>query len=511
MKKRILVIAVILGLFLIPNVYAEELPTEGVTYFMTYPNGEEVVTENYEDAIDPDEILLFEGISDSNGQVVIPELVDEGIVRVVEDVPSGYSASLREFTVDLGTTRSLTIVNNSISNPKTGQYILCVVLIMAILMIIFIRSRKFKKVFMIVPIIFAFAFFWNVTAEEENFVINVQDKDGKALSGVTVKVYGKPVHIEGLPAFKVNANGGHFFDGTEIMYVKIPYNGCTWDEMWDYIYELDENYYGYVNDNSYYVYREHYYPDWPEIPATLSNGYTYSLNWEQDNNAQLLTIHGNGGYVDFYGKRLNDLFYYQDSYLYMPFTVEDFIMPNEYVALDNDASCNDVAYGLDLRYQLDMLDYTDDIYLCSSNRADGIYFNGELYTGNKDDCFMNLFMWFHNDDNTLITEDFIVGNFNDNYSIITYPMFYYDTRFYYDTPPQEIDELTKIEIVYRGEIILSVNENEISKGLEEGKYYINNIQKNNIFKNYFNEIADDMISGQCPDYCNYCGCCEITK
>ena len=41
MKKYLkLLLVLLLGLFFIPNVYAADLPREGVTYFLYYPNGE---------------------------------------------------------------------------------------------------------------------------------------------------------------------------------------------------------------------------------------------------------------------------------------------------------------------------------------------------------------------------------------------------------------------------------------------------------------------------------------
>ena len=43
----------LLGVILIPMVHAAELPKTGVTYFMTYPNGEVEVTEVVTSTVSP--------------------------------------------------------------------------------------------------------------------------------------------------------------------------------------------------------------------------------------------------------------------------------------------------------------------------------------------------------------------------------------------------------------------------------------------------------------------------
>lgn len=79
MKKNILIIFLLLGLLLPISVFADknsgdhiprlyDLPTEGVTYFLEYPNDIEVVLENYEDNMDERLELIYEGTSNENGE-----------------------------------------------------------------------------------------------------------------------------------------------------------------------------------------------------------------------------------------------------------------------------------------------------------------------------------------------------------------------------------------------------------------------------------------------------------
>ena len=120
-------IFVLLFIFFLPfNVFA--LPREGVYYFFTYPNGLEVVSENYEDTVDEKEILLYSGTSDSNGEVVLEGWDNQGTIRIVEKVPNGYSTESKEITVDLSKQSSAEFVNTKgMINPKTGKSIILII------------------------------------------------------------------------------------------------------------------------------------------------------------------------------------------------------------------------------------------------------------------------------------------------------------------------------------------------------------------------------------------------
>ena len=43
-------------------VKAEELPRDGVTYFLTYPDGSEIATENYDEAIELCDLIFSKNI-----------------------------------------------------------------------------------------------------------------------------------------------------------------------------------------------------------------------------------------------------------------------------------------------------------------------------------------------------------------------------------------------------------------------------------------------------------------
>lgn len=48
---------------------AAEIPTDGVTYFLIYPNGHEVATESYDEAMNPPEMVIYEGDTNESGEV----------------------------------------------------------------------------------------------------------------------------------------------------------------------------------------------------------------------------------------------------------------------------------------------------------------------------------------------------------------------------------------------------------------------------------------------------------
>ena len=100
MKKYFIIVFVFLfGFFFMPFVNAEEIPTEGVTYFLTYPNGEEDVVESYTLLKDVKEKLLYDGYTDSEGKVYLIGWAEQGKLRVLQEVPDGYSTKDRKSVV----------------------------------------------------------------------------------------------------------------------------------------------------------------------------------------------------------------------------------------------------------------------------------------------------------------------------------------------------------------------------------------------------------------------------
>ena len=139
-----LMMGVLLGILFMSNVHAAELPSSGVTYFMTYPDGEEVITESYEEASSDPEKVIFEGVTDSEGKIVLEGLSNKGELRVVQTVPNGYTSELKEFTLDLSKSRSIEVVDSvkKVKNPKTSPIIVPIILICFVMLSLFLLITK---------------------------------------------------------------------------------------------------------------------------------------------------------------------------------------------------------------------------------------------------------------------------------------------------------------------------------------------------------------------------------
>ena len=136
----------LLGVILIPMVHAAELPKTGVTYFMTYPNGEVEVTEDYNVAINPPEKLLYTKTTNANGVVPICDCMNQGTLRFVQHVPSGYTTNQREITIDLANVSGdVSFVDYRGGNPSTGRSILVILGIAAVVGATILVSKKSRK------------------------------------------------------------------------------------------------------------------------------------------------------------------------------------------------------------------------------------------------------------------------------------------------------------------------------------------------------------------------------
>ena len=238
MKKYLKVLFVfILGIMFIPMVHAQNLPQKGVTYFLSYPHGEEYATVNYNEAANPTERLIYSGVTDQNGNIQLCDWAREGNIRIVQHVPDGYTTNEREIKLDLSKTSSATFTNyKGIVNPTTGRTLLFVVVIVGVIAITVV-SRKNKKTIsnnIVLPVIAGALLFTSVKAITCP-CITVKDGQGKPLVGVQVDIYATPIEVDAAPAIKFDANGGTFFDGTTEMYVRIPSSPCTFDEFRDFI------------------------------------------------------------------------------------------------------------------------------------------------------------------------------------------------------------------------------------------------------------------------------------
>ena len=503
MKKKLLITFIfLLGFMFMPNTYAAEIPKEGVTYFLQYPDGTEDVKETYDEAIaaSEEEKLIFSGETDENGQVVLEDIATEGTIRVVQEVPNGYSTDEREVIINLQENRKIEFKNtHGLINPKTGFSILAILLVLGLVIGGTVLAKKKKETLLIIPLLLLVGLV-NVKADNDDLVIDVKDNLGRAQSGVTVKVYAKPT-IDAAPAIKYNANGGHFFDGKTLMYVRIPSNGCSGDDFWD---SLDYNFNNYLSENTYFAYRDGYsltyYDDLPDI---ITNGVEILFHWEENSDAQLTTIHGNGGYYDFYGEKLNNISIY--SY-FDPLEFDSFSKTNTYfIGIDKSQNCDSyTSYGLLKPGQL-VDDSYNDLYACWHDKPDGIYFNENLYLGTDDNC---LFNYSHFDTET----DYLtlVGKTNAAVSNIFGSIYYEypEVEKLKNTDSSQVASLNKIEIVKNGQSIVLVNSNEISASDFNYEFVVTNSNKNTILQDYFAGMMNKYQNYQCPDYCDYYACGE---
>ena len=469
-------------------VNAEEIPREGVTYFLEYPDGTEDVKEDYDEAIaaSEEEKLIFTGQTDENGQVVLENIASEGTLRVVQEVPNGYSTNQREIIINLQENKKVEFRNtNGLLNPKTGFSILSILLVLGLVIGAAILTRKNKKTLLVLPLLLLVGLV-KVNADSDNLVIDIKDNSGKAQSGVTVKIYAKPI-IEAAPAVKFDANGGHFFNGKTEMYVRIPNNGCTIDDYYD---SSDESTYNYLYDNISGAYRNGYYRyiDWFDPSTTLTNGLVLQVEWEEDQSAQLMTIHGNGGYLDFYGEKLNDVVAYKgyhtepvrassnsssiqnesvvaiNKYYYRmtPYELElNFVKDGEYnIGSDLTTACSSYnQYGVYNNNDNYYEGMPNDIYVCWHEKPDGFYINADkeyVFFGNVDNCFSHGYAESSYGNLELYTyyERLNITSIYDNYPAIS---------LYLSSTPSS-GTISKLEIVYHGNTITTMSSSDFELG-----------------------------------------------
>ena len=386
MKKIIHICLFIIGLLLIPKfVFAQELPREGVHYFMTYPNGEEVVTDSYEEASNPEERLIYAGFTNEQGELTLEGLANEGSLRIVQIVPDGYSTEQTEYTLNLAeNNRNVEFVDFRGINPKTGQSFLFVGVLLFVLITAFVlvKGKAKKQALFLIPIVVLSVVVFKVMAISENLVIVIKDKEGNRLNGVAVEVYAKPIQIDSAPAIKIRANGGIFFDGTTEMVLRLPAASCT---IPDFLSSLESDELSYFQDNVYMAYREGYAYDGLENKEELTNGTVINVLWEESTDINYIRIEGNGGTFDFYGKKLSSVVISLNYFFY------DFVSSatrdNYYlVGFDDTAACSHYGSNGILENEIE-LNNANLAYACWNSKPDGIYVNDVVFLGNNDTCY----------------------------------------------------------------------------------------------------------------------------
>ncbi len=502
MRKKISLLCLfVLGLLMLPKlVLAEDLPREGVHYFLTYPDGSEVVTKSYEEATSQEEKLIYSGLTSSEGQVVLEGLLDEGSLRIVQKVPNGYTTDTTEVSLDLSQGKSpVEFVDYKGVNPKTGQSILFIVGIAAVLLISFVVVKKDSKKLFIIPVLLVGGLFLQVKAANEDLVITVKDKEGKTLAGVEVEVYAKPVRVEAAPAVIFDANGGKFFDGKEIMYFRLPSSPCTDDQFDEF---LTDDQYNYLWNNFYNAYREGYYFSSQEyLPDELTNDTVVKILWEEDEDVSYFTVHGNGGVLDFYGNKLTTykLENYYDNFAdyismlsYFRFINNDLII----TGYSNSASCDTLLNGDSA--------IGSDIYVCWGPKVDGIYVNGMLFAGNIENCYsashpnfdyryfelvndMNAHFAVY-DDNGLVLSMFTLRDGSNDYAPHSNPNLMNDVTIIPGVSVSRVlYEIDSIEIVKDKRVVLSLSSDDLTNSYSSN--LISNTEKASQFMEFFNNFG----------------------
>ena len=554
MKRYLKILLVfVMGLFLCPSfVSAKELPTEGVTYFMSYPDNSEYVTESYDEAINPKEKLIYTAVTNENGEVILEGWKHEGQLRIVQHVPKGYSTDAEELTVDLGNKKAEFIDFRTILNPNTGRSILIIIALVAVILLgVFIfkinhpqiepksKSKGKKKTALLLIPIIGFGLVCQVFADDSEFVITVKDKNGNKLSGVTVDIYAKPVRVYGEPAVKFNANGGIFLDGSDTLYVKLPIAEMNYPQFEEYLYDNDIDMFYNIMGVSY---KDNFVPIFPDDITTLKNGTEIKINWEyvSGDNIKVMTVHGNGGTLNFNGKKLTEFSFISDGPEFADLFT-NFVKENSYkIGYDVDSSCSHYSSNGLMKYSDDYFSSSipKDIYLCWNDKPDGIYVDDALFVGNDSSCFVessasiydnyiNLNSLLNNDEISfeLYNDEFLINywqyerksiwnkevrSFSDvknSKSPQSTDINVYSSQFSQSNEEKvksnDVPDINKIEVVKDGRVIISLSKSDLLFTAGSDSFTIKDEAKRNQLQSYLFGINPDNCADMgIPDYNN---------
>ena len=475
MKKFIKIIFVlVIGIMFIPTINAKEIPKEGVTYFLEYPDGSENAVDTYNEAISIKEKLLFDGYTNNEGNIVLNGWNDKGELRVLQFVPEGYTTNVKEIKLDLASTSMARFIDyNGLMNFVEGRNALILLSLVVIIGSGVLLSKKKKKSLMIIPIAFIALSFYSVKAWNNSFIITIEDEEGNALKNTRVQIYGKPT-IEVAPAIKFISNGGTFFDGTTEKYYKIPYEGCSYSEFLD---TLTEEEYYYLYDNLEYAYLDGYTRVLPDTNVELKNGRVISLEWVPNTENQVVEIDGNGGVYNFHNNYLEKISFYNN--MNMKDRVNDFKRTGYfYIGKDNNKACTNYnEYGL---RKNTTIENSNKEYLCWNKKPDGIYVNDILLLGNIDTCFKES-KAKSIDDTFVLSKD----NHNVEFTLTNdekVKIYYYLNDNSVDSPSETIN---LVRVVYHGEVILAIPAKILSL---DNDYTITDSSKSKTLYQYLDEL-----------------------
>ena len=512
MKKTFkLLLVVLLGFAWIQVANAKvplTLPKTGVTYFMMYPDGEEIATENYNEAINPQERLLYTEVTDENGFIYLCDLTYVGQLRLVQHVPDGYTTNERELRIDLtdpNVTSASFIDYRGLNNPSTNRTLIVLLGVIGVAGVSFLVSRKNKKSLLLIPIVIVGVLtIYHVHATNDKtkvcFPIQVKDGAGNALRGVTVDVYGTP-DVTANPAIKVDANGGYFADGTTIMYIRIPYEGCDVEEMID---ALSQEQRDAIDYNIAYSYRLGYRRTSMDAPSVLHNGDVIYLHWTEDGGIKLATIHGNGGTIEVNGKKYDQIQNYQEQILSIASTALMTKLNERYIGIDDNQSCSHYGSNGMLKQNAYINYDATDLYACWNALPDGIYVNDELYfKGNDDSCFNESEFEYDSNGYTLYKNYgrgyYELDVYIENNNIPHFYLSYEETIGRSQQYREELDgvinnsqEITSIKYVKNGQVIVFYEAGDLV--LENGSYKATNQTKIEEQRNYERLIGSKCVT-----------------
>lgn len=190
--KKLLVLLISILIF-IPIVKAD--------YTMTYPDGSTTIVETEEEALELQKEenwkLLNEEpfVTDSNGEIYLPDTW-KGMIKIEEIyVPDGYTMSTDTYIVSLSkegikiTNNKATVLGEITKNPKTG--IVNLIPIMIVLMVSLVLFKKINKKYTKFSIFILLLLSIPVLAATGFKIIKVDQFD-KPIEGAKFNVYGKP-------------------------------------------------------------------------------------------------------------------------------------------------------------------------------------------------------------------------------------------------------------------------------------------------------------------------------